>query len=74
MHVKAETTNNMLMSFQKNVAQNHNTGRDNTSFDYVAKFKYFRNQNCLHKESRGRLNLWTSLCHLVANLIYPFAI
>ena len=26
MHLKAETTNYMLMSFQKNVGQNHNTG------------------------------------------------
>jgi len=39
MHVKAETANNMLMSFQKDVAQNHITGRDITSFDYVAKFE-----------------------------------
>jgi len=60
MHVKAETTNNMLMSFQKNVTQNHNTGRDITSFDYVAKCRYFRNQNFFHQERRGRLNLWTS--------------
>jgi len=67
MHVKAETANNMLMSFQKIVAQNHNTGRDITS---LAKFKYFRNQNCLHTESKGRSNLWTASYHLVANLVY----
>jgi len=81
MHVKTETTNNMLMPFQKNVAQNHNTGRDITSFDYVAKFEYFRNQNCFAQTKEGQIKFvdcfvpfgcksCVSICHLNTLLTY----
>jgi hypothetical protein len=64
MHVNAETINNMLLSFQQKAGQTRNTETANISFDCVAKLEYFgitlTNLNCLCKESKSRLNLWTA--------------
>jgi hypothetical protein len=72
MHVKAETTNSMLMSFQRNVAQNHNTESAIISFD-CGEVRIFGKPKLL-AQSKGRLNLWTASYYLVANLVYPLAI
>jgi hypothetical protein len=58
----------------KGAGQNHNTKIANRSFENVEKFKSFRltptNQNCIHEEIKGRLNMGNACCHSIQNLIF----
>jgi hypothetical protein len=55
LEVNADKTKYMFMSGDQNAGQNHNTKRDNKSFDRVEHFKYLgttlRNQHFIHKRN-----------------------
>jgi hypothetical protein len=56
----------------QNAGQSHNTKMGNKSYKSVAKFEYFgrttMNQNWIHEEIMGRLELQNTCCHLVENI------
>jgi hypothetical protein len=61
----------MFMSCQT-TGQSHNIKVANKSFQHAANFKYFgttvTNQNCIHEETKSRLNSGNDCYHIVQNL------
>jgi hypothetical protein len=61
------------MSHHQIIGQNHYAKVANKSFKNVLKFKYLgttlRNQNCIHKEVKSRLNLGNACYHAVQNFL-----
>ena len=70
--MNADKTKYMVMSRDQNAGRNHNTKRDNKSFDRVEQFKYLgttlRNQNSIYKEIKSRLTSGYNCHHLMWNL------
>jgi hypothetical protein len=61
----------MFISHKQNADKNQNTDTGNNSFKTMAKFKSLGTtlayQNCVHEESKCRLNLWNvaTLCSTI---------
>jgi hypothetical protein len=68
LEVNLEKTKYMLMSHQK-IGQKRSIKIANRSFEDVAKFKYLgttlADQNCMHEETKSRLNSGNACYHLV---------
>jgi hypothetical protein len=73
LEVNPEKTKYMLMSPSQKVGQKHNIKVGNKSFEDVAKFKYLSttlaDQNHVHEEIKGRLNLGNACYHSVRSLL-----
>jgi hypothetical protein len=63
----------MLMSRSQKTGQKYSIKTANRSFEDVEKFKYLgttlRDQNCMHKEIKSRLNLGNACYHSGQNLL-----
>jgi hypothetical protein len=63
----------MVMSQEQNAGWIHNIKIDNSSFERVEQFKYFRteltNQNSIQEESKSRLKSGNSCYRWVQNLV-----
>jgi len=64
------------MSHHKNAEKNHKLMTANISFKEVVTFQYMGmttiNQNCIHKDTKSRLNLENARCYSVQNLfVFP---
>jgi hypothetical protein len=61
----------MLLSCLQNAEQNRNIENSKTSFENVAKIRYFgtkvTNGNLIQEEIKGRLNSVNACCHSVKN-------
>jgi hypothetical protein len=73
--INAEKTKYMFMSHHQTTGQNHYIKVANKFSENIAKFKYLEttltNQNCIHKESRSKLNSEKVYYHAVQNLLSP---
>jgi hypothetical protein len=67
-----EKTKYMFMSHHQNAGQNRNIKLANRGSENVPGFQYSQttvtNQNLIHEEIKGRINLGNACCHSVQNL------
>jgi len=65
LEVNADKTKYMVMSRDQHAGRNHSTKTDNSSFERVEEFKYFRanllNQNSIQEEIKNRLKSGTAI-------------
>jgi hypothetical protein len=73
LEVNPKKTKYMLMSRSQRIGQKHGINTANRSFEDVAKFRYLvttlTDQNCMHKEINGRINLGNACYHSVQSLL-----
>jgi hypothetical protein len=73
LEVNPEKTKYMLMSHYQKAEQKHSIKIANRPFEDVAKFNYMgtvlTHQNCMHEETKSRLNLGNACNHSVQSLL-----
>jgi hypothetical protein len=73
LEVNVENTKYMLMSHYQTTGQNQYIKVANQCFENVAELKYLeatlKNQNCIHKEIKSKLNFRNPCYHAVLNLL-----
>jgi hypothetical protein len=73
VEVNPEKTKCMLVSCYQKAEQTYSIKIANRSFEDVAEFKYLgttlTDQNCMHEESKSRLNSGNACYHLVQGLL-----
>jgi hypothetical protein len=68
----------MVMSRREKTGQEYSIKTVNRSFEDVAKFKHFgttlSDQNCMHEETKSRLNSGNACYHYVQSSVLPTAV